>query len=72
VFVFASRAILELGAIHRLELSRYRFTSDEFCEIDTSDSVPLTDDKSNLTLISDEIVAAHRRNSIKLRKEPLW
>ena len=72
VFVFASRADFELGAVQRLELSKYGFMGDEVCEIDTENSVPLTDDKSNLTLLSDEIVAAHRRNSIKLRKEPLW
>ena len=72
VFVFASSAALDLGNIQRYELNKYGFTGDEFYEIDTSDFIPLTDDKSNLALLSDKIVAAHRRNSIKLRKEPLW
>lgn len=72
VFVFASSTALDLGNIQRYELNNYGFTGDEFCEIDMKNSVLLTDDKSNLALLSDEIVAVHRRNSVKLRKEPLW
>jgi len=72
VFLFASRTTLELGAVERLELGMYGFTGEEFCNINTRDADLLTDDKSNLVLLSVELVAEHRRNSLQLRKEPLW
>lgn len=72
VFVFASRTVLELGSGERLELSRYGFTGEELCDIDTHGAALLTDDRSGLTLLSSDLVAEHRRNSLQLRREPLW
>ena len=72
VFLFASRTALELGGGERLELGMYGFTGEEFCDINIHDAALLTDDKSNLASLSDELVAEHRHNSLKLRREPLW
>lgn len=72
IFIFASQTTLELGGGERLKLSMYGFTGEEFCDINTHGAVLLTDDKSNLALLSSEFVAEHRRNSLKLRGESLW
>jgi hypothetical protein len=72
VFVFASRTVLELGSSERLELGRYGFTGEQLCDIDTHGAALLTDDRSGLTLLSSDLVAEHRRNSLQLRREPLW
>jgi predicted membrane-bound spermidine synthase len=72
VFLFASRTTLELGAVERLELGMHGFTGEELCDINTQGAALLTDNRSGLTLLSSDLVAEHRRNSLKLRREPLW
>ena len=72
IFIFANRNEMDLGTISRMELRKYGFTGEEFFQADTNNTSILTDDKTNLTLLSSEIIAAHRYNSLKLRKYPLW
>ena len=72
VFLFASRTALELGGSKRLELGMYGFTGEELCDINTQGAVLLTDNRSGLTLLSSDLVVEHRRNSLRLRREPLW
>ena len=72
VFVFASKAALELGGAELAELAGYGFTGEEVCDIDTAGTALLTDDRSGLTLMSSDIVAAHRENCFRIRRKPLW
>jgi len=72
VFLFASRAALELGSSERLELGMYGFTGEELCDINTQGAALLTDNRSGLTLLSSDLVVEHRRYSLRLRREPLW
>ncbi len=72
VYLFASRTVMELGQDQFAELANYGFTGQEFCTIQTDDAPLLTDDKSGLTLLSRDIMAQHRKNSLKLRRNPLW
>jgi len=72
VFVFASRTALELGSSERLELGMYGFTGEELCDINTHGAAVLTDDRTGLSLLSSDLVAEHRRNSLRLRGKPLW
>jgi spermidine synthase len=72
VFLFAGKAGLKLGSMERLDLAGYGFTGEEFCDINTDGAALLTDDKSGLMLLSSDIVAAHRKNCLRLRREPLW
>jgi len=72
VFVFASRAVLELGSSERIKLGMYGFTGEELCDINTHGAAVLTDDRTGLALLSSDLVAEHRRNSLKLRRKPLW
>lgn len=72
IFIFASRTNLELAAGKSYELSKYGFTGEEFCDINTRNAVLLTDDKSNLSLLSEDIAAGYYRNSLSLTKELLW
>ncbi len=72
VFIFAGRHALELGGVELAELAGYGFTGEEMCDIDTAGAAVLTDDKSALMLMSSDIVAAHRKNCLRLRREPLW
>jgi predicted membrane-bound spermidine synthase len=72
MFVFASRTALELGTSERLILGRYGFTGEELCDINTDGAAVLTDDRTGLSLLSSDLVAEHRRNSLRLRREPLW
>jgi spermidine synthase len=72
VFIFAGRQALELGGVELAELAGYGFTGEEVCDINTAGAALLTDDKSALMLMSSDIVAAHRENCLRLRREPLW
>lgn len=72
VYLFASNKAIELGSNERLELEDYGFTGEESCTIKTKGAPLLTDDKSGLTLLSRDIMAQHRKNSLKLRRNPLW
>jgi len=72
VFIFASRTALELGGGERLELSMYGITGEELCDINTHNAAVLTDDRTGLALLSSDLVAEHRRNSLRLRRKPLW
>lgn len=72
VFLFASRTALKLGGSKRLELEMYGFTGEELCDINTHGAVLLTDNRSGLTLLSSDLMVEHRRNSLRLRREPLW
>ena len=72
IFIFASRTILKLKAGKSYELSKYGFTGEEFCDINTCNAVLLTDDKSNLSLLTKDIAAEYRRNSLRIMKELLW
>ncbi len=72
IFIFASRTNLELTAGKSYELSKYGFTGEEFCDINTLNAVLLTDEKSNLSLLSEDIAAGNYRNSLSLTKELLW
>lgn len=72
IFIFASRMNLELTAGKIYELSRYGFTSEEFCDINTRNAFMLTDDKSNLSLLTEDIMTGYYRNSLSLTKELLW
>ncbi len=72
VFIFAGRAALELGGSERIELGVYGFTGEELCDINTDGAALLTDDRTGLALLSSDLVAEHRRNSLRLRRKPLW
>jgi spermidine synthase len=72
VFIFASRSALELGGSELIELGMYGFTGEELCDINTHDAAVLTDDRTGLALLSSDLVAEHRRNSLRLRRKPLW
>jgi spermidine synthase len=72
VFLFGSQGPVELASLDYVELARYGFTGEEFCEIDTAYAKLLTDDKSPLALLSSDIMAQHRHNSLQLRRNPLW
>lgn len=72
IFIFASMTNLELTAGKSYELSKYGFTGEEFCDINTCNAVLLTDKKSNLSLLSEDIAAGYYQNSLGLTKELLW
>lgn len=72
VFVFGSRAALELRGSERIKLGMYGFTGEELCDINTHGAAVLTDDRTGLALLSSDLVAEHRRNSLRLRRKPLW
>ncbi len=72
VFIFASRAALKLEGSERIELVMYGFIGEELCDISTDGAALLTDDRTGLSLLSSDLVAEHRRNSLRLRRKPLW
>ena len=72
VFVFASDKPVELGPVELMQLAEYGFTPKQFCEIETDQASILTDDKSGLTMLYRDIVAEHRKYSLKVRRKPLW
>ena len=72
VFIFASRAALELGGSELIELGMYGFTGEELCDINMHGAALLTDDKGGLAFLSSDLMAEHRRNSLRLRRKPLW
>ncbi|MBN2182551.1 MAG: fused MFS/spermidine synthase [Sedimentisphaerales bacterium] len=72
IFIFAGNSTLKLTAGKSYELSKYDFTGEEFCDINTHNAVLLTDEKSNLSLLTKDIAAEYRRNSLSLAKELLW
>jgi len=72
VFIFASRSALELGGSELIELRMYGFTGEELCDINTHGAAVLTDDRTGLALLNSDLVAEHRRNSLRLRRKPLW
>jgi spermidine synthase len=72
IYLFASDKALKLGDGERLKLAEYGFTGQEFCSIETEAAALLTDDKSGLVLLSTDILAEHRKHSLRLRRKPLW
>jgi predicted membrane-bound spermidine synthase len=66
VYLFGSDEPLELSDIHAL--AEYGFTGEEFTEIDTEGVPVLTDDRTNLGVLSRDIVAEFRLRSLAERR----
>jgi predicted membrane-bound spermidine synthase len=70
IYLFGSQEPLELS--DRLTLSEYGFTGDEFVEIETASAPVLTDDRTNLGVLSRDIVAEFRLRSLAERRRGPW
>ena len=72
VYLFAGPGPLEIDPALMIELDRLGFTGQEFYAIDVGGAPVLTDDRPLLGLLSRDLAAEHRRQSLELRRNPPW
>ncbi len=70
IYLFASHQPLRVP--HSGELAAHGFTGDEVCSVETEGAALLTDDRTCLALLSRDLVAEHRRQSLAVVRRPTW